>query len=108
MFDTIQQTKHKTRTFFGNSSGRYGRIEAPFKFLLQGVGQGNGAGPPIWAAVISSAMLEVKKKRGLSSTVIALISQQQLQLCGFTYVDNTDIIATDDTQDFLPNSDESV
>ena len=93
MFNTIQNAKHSARTFYGDSKMRYGGIEAPFRFKPQGVGQGNGAGPPVWA-VVSSAMFEVLKKRGLDSKIVAPISGEQMKLCGFAFVDDTDLIAS--------------
>ena len=60
------------------------------------MGQGNGAGPPVWA-VVSTRMFQVLKKLGYASTLSCPISHQQMKLCGFAFVDNSDIIATSNT-----------
>ena len=52
MFKTLQKAWHYIATAYGESTKRYGGK----RWLpLQGVGQGNGAGPTIWAVI--SAML---------------------------------------------------
>ena len=56
-----------------------------------GVGQGNGCGPQVWA-VISTAMFQVMKKRGLTTSFETPISKRSLDLCGFAFVDDTDLI----------------
>ena len=89
MFRTIQSAQHITRTAFGDSNTSYGGMEG-FNAPTMGVGQGNGCGPQVWA-VISSVMFEVMKQRGLTTTFTLPISKDQLDLCGFAFVDDTDI-----------------
>ena len=49
MFTTIQNLEHRIRTVYGDSEiGFSGKL---FTVPIQGVGQGNGAGPQIWAVV---------------------------------------------------------
>jgi hypothetical protein len=45
MLGTLQQMKHHVKTAYGTSNTSYGCIEI---LLVQGVLQGNGAGPAIW------------------------------------------------------------
>ena len=94
MFKTIEKIQFKTRTAYGDSEKTYGGFdnkEAP----VAGVGQGNGAGPQIWA-VVSSAMFAVMKQHGLQTHFETSISRQDLELCGFAFVDDTDLIAATD------------
>ena len=51
MFSTIQQLKHRVRTAFGDSKESFGGEEWREMEALMGVGQGNGAGPAIWAVI---------------------------------------------------------
>ncbi len=93
MFTTIQNTKYVTRTAYGDSQATFGGLEEGFIAKPQGTGQGNGSGPQIWA-VVSSRMFEVLRKRGHTTSHVTPISQQDLQLSGFAYVDDSDIIAS--------------
>ena len=90
MFATIQEAKHVTRTAFGDSTTTYGGIEQ-FSAPVMGVGQGNGCGPQVWA-VVSSVMFEILKKKDLTTTFASPISREQLKLCGFAFVDDTDLL----------------
>ena len=91
MFSTIQKTQFVTRTVFGDSKETFGGRET-FSAYPQGSGQGNGSGPPVWA-IISSRMFEVLKKRGLATVMASPISKNTLELAGFAFVDDSDIIA---------------
>jgi len=57
---------------------------------IAGIGQGNGAGPHIWAAV-SSPMFDIMRSDGFYAHVISSISGQQKQLAGFAFVNDTDL-----------------
>lgn len=93
MFKTYQETQFVTRTAYGDSEHTFGGKEEGFIAAPQGSGQGNGAGPPIWA-VVSSKMFEVMHNRGIIATYTSPISKNSLETCGFAFVDDTDIIAT--------------
>ena len=56
MFTPLQRLQHTIRCAYGNSTGTYGTEQgvAP----MQGVYQGNGASPIIWA-VVSSPLLQI-------------------------------------------------
>ena len=92
MFHAIQHMKYVTRTQFGDSKKTYGGLEPGFIARPQGLGQGNGTGPPVWS-VVSSRMFEVLHKRGLVTSFNTPISQNKIDLCGFAFVDDTDIVA---------------
>ena len=77
MFTTLQEMKHHIRTIFGDSTTIFDSMEdlhaVPLnqeitqtkaeEVILQGIGQGNGAGPQIWA-VVSSPILEMLRTAG--------------------------------------------
>ena len=60
MMKTLQKADHKICTAYGNSESTYGGSDTVIP--LQGVGQGNGAGPAIWVA-ISSVLLSIMRKK---------------------------------------------
>jgi hypothetical protein len=63
MFDTIQKLEHHVRTVFGESKLSFVQQgEVP----IQGVGQGNGAGPQIWA-LVSTPVLNMLWSAGLGA-----------------------------------------
>ena len=90
MFLTIQQCNHKVRTSFGDSEKTYGNQEEKGEPLL-GVGQGNGAGPTIWA-IISSVLFQAMHAEGFKVEFAAKLSKDIVELTGFMYVDDMDLI----------------
>ena len=91
MFSTIGNLTHNVRTAFGDSKGTYtGKI---WIVPLQGVGQGNGAGPAIWA-VVSTPVLNMLRKMGYGTVFKAAISGESIHFAGFAFVDDTDILQT--------------
>ena len=106
MFSTIENTMHTTRTAYGDSSKKYGGQEN-YRAPIMGVGQGNGCGPQVWAAV-SSAMFEVMRKRGLTTHFCLPITKESLSLCGFSYVDDTDLIQAMGTTSTSNNPEETI
>jgi len=57
---------------------------------IAGIGQGNSAGPQIWAAV-SLPMFDIMHSEGFYAHVISVISGQSQKLVGFAFVDDTDL-----------------
>jgi hypothetical protein len=55
MFETLQQLRHHVRTRYGDSKESYDAAASDIP--IQGLGQGNGAGPTIWA-LISTPVFE--------------------------------------------------
>jgi len=96
MITTLAQLKHHVRSAFGNSTISQGQEDWPEP--AAGIGQGNGAGPQIWAAV-STPLFEILREEGFVATFICALSKQQRQLAGFAFVDDTDLIVTDESND---------
>ena len=93
MFHSIQYMQFITRTAYGDSEKTFGGLEEGFLARPQGLGQGNGSGPPVWA-VVSSRMFEVLHKRGLATDFTTPITNEVMKLCGFAFVDDSDIVAS--------------
>ena len=92
MFHAIQHISFTTRTAFGDSSKTFGGLEEGFLHRPQGLGQGNGSGPPVWSAV-SSKMFEVLHNKGLVTDLSTPITKELLEIAGFAFVDDSDILA---------------
>ena len=91
MFSTLQDLEHKIRTAYGDSDITYG---GPLWTVpVQGVGQGNGAGPTLWA-IISSPVLEVLRSEGYGTFFKTAITGKDLKFVGFSFVDDTDQVQT--------------
>jgi hypothetical protein len=60
LFTTLQEAVHRVRTGFGDSISFYGG--KVWLVPIHGIGQGNGAGPAIWA-VVSTPLLNVLRER---------------------------------------------
>jgi hypothetical protein len=58
MFNTLQEMTHYVRTVYGDSQINFHSKDPTQETPIQGVGQGNGAGPTIWA-VVSSPVLDM-------------------------------------------------
>lgn len=84
MFGTLQQLHHYVATAYGVSTSAYGGLQIP----LQGVGQGNGAGPTIWL-VMTIPLINMLRNRGFGFKSIAPISHHECHLACFIYVDDT-------------------
>jgi hypothetical protein len=91
MFSTLQNLKHTIRCAYGTSSESYG--DARWVVPMQGVYQGNGAGPVIWA-VVSSPVLPILRKEGYGAFFQAALSGDEIHLVGYAFVDDTDLIQT--------------
>ena len=91
MFSTIQQLNHHIRTVHGDSatsfSGKHWNVP------IHGVGQGNGAGPQIWAAV-STPLLNLLRSERCGSYLCSSISGEQLHFVGYAFVDDTDLVSS--------------
>jgi len=87
MITMIHEMEHHICTTFGDSKISASRTtwQAP----IAGIGQGNGAGPQIWAAV-SSLILDLMRQEGFYAHLIASISRMK-KMVGFAFVDDTDL-----------------
>jgi hypothetical protein len=90
MFETIQKLKHYVRTVYGESEIHFVQ-QGPVP--LQGVGQGNGAGPQIWA-LVSTPVFNMLRDEGLGSTFTSALSKMTTKIVGFAFVDDTDLITS--------------
>jgi hypothetical protein len=73
MFETIQRLQHFIRTAYGDSEILFGGDHRPGNPPKHGVGQGNGCGPAIWAAV-STPPLDLLRANGAGVDLQAAIS----------------------------------
>ena len=89
MTKTLQSASHKICTAYGDSTTTYGGHDSYPP--LQGVGQGNGAGPAIWVA-ISAVLLTIMRSKGFGLSILSAISFNALVIAGFAFVDDADII----------------
>ena len=96
MFGTIQKLIHRIRTAFGLSKKSFGGSNKTFSRPPQGMGQGNGAGPTVWS-ILSSTIFEELHSRGFSTPFLFALSTGVFKLCGFSYVDDCDLIADGNT-----------
>ena len=70
MLKTLQTASHKICKVYEDSSISY---NADRNIPLQGVGQGNGAGPAIWVA-ISSVLLNIMRSNGFGFAIFSALS----------------------------------
>jgi hypothetical protein len=90
MFQMIQSLSHHVRTVFGESKAGFTHDGA---IPIQGVGQGNGAGPQIWA-LVSTPVLNMLRAQGHGASFKSAITQDQTTLVGFSFVDDTDLVTS--------------
>lgn len=57
-----------------------------------GAGQGNGAGPQMWAVLSSTLFLAMHMRKGLSTSFCQKVTSKLLSLVGFMYIDDMDFI----------------
>jgi Reverse transcriptase (RNA-dependent DNA polymerase) len=88
MFETLQQLRHHVRTRYGDSTASY---NAALDIPIQGLGQGNGAGPTIWA-LISTPVLNLLRTHGFGIRITSCISGDFLHFVGYCFVDDTDLV----------------
>ena len=90
-----QKAKNKVATAFGVSSNYYGghkRVERNL-FPIQGIGQGNGAGPIRFVSV-SSPGIALMALKGFQAILTACMSLMVLIIVCFMFVDNDQIQIT--------------
>jgi len=89
LFTTLQDAIHQVRTGFGDSKRHYG---GPVWLIpIHGIGQGNGAGPAIWA-VVSTPLLNVLREKGFGCEIVCPLSSLFFKFVGYAFVDDTDMI----------------
>jgi hypothetical protein len=98
MFETIQRLQHFIRTAYGDSEISFGSDPRPGDPPKHGVGQGNGCGPAIRAAV-STPPLDLLWANGVGVDLQAAISLEAIRMAAYSLVDDTDLPQLTDTQD---------
>jgi exonuclease III len=89
MLETIQEMEHHIRTAFGTSTATYGNDSD--KPPPQGILQGSGAGQAGWASIVA-VLTNNMKKEGFGYSAWTLIRQRAVTLACFAYVDDADLI----------------
>jgi len=96
MIATLAQLQHHVRSAYGNLECTQGQSE--WKELVARIGQGNGAGPQIWVT-ISTPLFTILCQEEFVAMVICAMSKQSRFLGGFAFVDDTDLIVTNPSND---------
>jgi hypothetical protein len=93
---------HRIRTAFGDSTISYGGCNNNGKWKLppQGVLQGNGSSPAIWS-ILSSCIFQLLRQNGHCNAITSSLRRLSLELSGFAYVDDTDLLQVNDNVDDL-------
>ncbi len=91
MFSAIQNMEHHVRTAYGDSTQWFGGSE--WDTPVHGVGQGNGAGPAIWAAV-STPILNLMRDEGFGVHFRSALTGELIHFVGYAFVDDTDLCQT--------------
>jgi len=89
LFTTLQEAVHQVRTGYGDAVATYGG--ELWLVPIHGIGQGNGAGPAIWA-VVSSPLLNALRAKGFGCEIVCPLSNSFVKFVGYAFVDDTDII----------------
>jgi len=63
---------------------------------VAGIGQGNGARSQIWAAV-STPLFKIICQEGFIAQFICALTKEQRQMAGFAFVDDTNLIVMDES-----------
>ena len=89
---TLQNMSHSVRTAFGDSKYNYGgdTWEVPLKPPPQGMGEGNGSSPAIWA-IFSTPLLNCLRKAGHGAAFKCSISGLKTNLVGYCFIDDSKI-----------------
>ena len=86
--------EHHVRTAYGDSELFYdGKPPDLWSVPIQGVRQGNGAGPQIWA-VVSTPVLDMLREEGYGVCFKAAISGTRVYFVAYSFVDDTDLCTT--------------
>jgi hypothetical protein len=89
VFTMMQNLHHTVRTIYGDFKSGYGGTLRTVPY--SGVGQGNSAGPAIWA-VVSTPVLNMMKDEGFRFMYKTSIKGKELHIVGYSFFDDTDII----------------
>jgi hypothetical protein len=96
MFTKIQNMNHQIHTIFGDSELAFGG--KLWVVPVQTIGQGNGAGPTMWA-LVSTPVLNMLQAEGCGACFRAAITGDEVHFVGYAFVDDTDLFASSDCSD---------
>ena len=90
MLASLQGMVHRCRNSYGVSESSFGVCvwEIPHSPPPQGAGQGNGAGPQIWA-VTSSPVFDILREENHGVHFVSAISEEEIHIVGTAFVDDT-------------------
>jgi len=91
MVGTIHSMQHHIRSIYRDLQIAQGCKE--WGKPIAGIGQGNGAGPQIWATV-STPLFQILVEEGFLAMIICAISRHKRSLVGFGFVDDTNLCVT--------------
>jgi hypothetical protein len=89
LFTTLQEAIHKVQTGFGDSKSHCGG--KVWLVPIHGIGQGNGAGPAIWA-VVSTPLLNVLREKDYGCDIVCPLSSSFFKFVGCAFMDDTNVI----------------
>jgi hypothetical protein len=93
MFTTLQRLQRFVRTAYGDSPEALDAAGVN-PIAIQGVGQGNGAAPQVWA-LVSTVLLNMLRDAGFGARFVAPLSREMVFYAAFSFVDDTDLLVTD-------------
>jgi len=91
MIETLAKMKH--HIWMAYFKPKTGSGHNDWGELIAGIGQGNRAGPAIWAAV-STPLFQILVEEGFLATIICAISIHKCSIVGFSFVNDTDLCIT--------------
>jgi hypothetical protein len=102
MFLTIQKLEHYIRTIFGDSETYFGGEKDVdlYAVPMSTIGQGNGAGPQIWA-LVSTPILNMLRAEALGMAFRCTLSGEKVGFVGYSFVDDTDLGICGNHVDYL-------
>ena len=84
-------SRYKIKRAYGiSSTGFSGKL---WSVPIQGVGQGNGTGPQIWA-LVSTPILNMLRHEGCGAAFSTAITNDQVRFVGYTFFDDTDLVSS--------------
>jgi len=96
MINMINGLNHHIQYVYGNS--QHSTNQKQWGNPIVGIGQGNGAGPQIWAAV-SFPLFDIMPQDGFLAMVHCTMSVLWEDIVGFTFVNDTDLCTSSPTRD---------
>ena len=90
---TLQRMTHYLRTTYGVSSKSF-QADNGSIIPVHGCGQGNGAGPGMWA-IMSTPIFNAMRRKGYGIYLHNPISHERFHFVGYAFVDDTDLVFSD-------------